>query len=172
MTESADAEYLAYVHARMATLRRWAWLLSGDQHQADDLVQETLTTVYSRWARVSRADNIDGYVHRVLVRKHLDECRRGWWRIGLFGDATPDRAVRDAPLEEGTVLRAALDRLAPRQRAVLVLRFLCDQSVTDVAHQLGCAEGTVKSQTKHGLTALRKILGDNQPGLINTGGAR
>ncbi|WP_306215242.1 SigE family RNA polymerase sigma factor [Actinoplanes sp. RD1] len=170
MTESTDAEYLAYVHGRMATLRRWAWLLCGDQHQADDLVQETLTTVYSRWHRVAQAGNIDGYVHRILVRTFLDERRRGWWRIGLFGDRVVDTAVLDTGSEERTMLRAALDRLTPRQRAVLVLRFLCDQSVADVAHQLGCAEGTVKSQTRHALAALRRILGPATPDMMSTGG--
>ncbi len=133
-------------------------------------MQETLTAVYSRWHRVAQADNIDGYVHRMLVRTFLDERRRGWWKIGLFGDRVVDSAVLDTGTEERTMLRAALDRLTPRQRAVLVLRFLCDQSVADVAHHLGCAEGTVKSQTKHALTALRRILGPATPDMTSTGG--
>ncbi|MFI5938149.1 SigE family RNA polymerase sigma factor [Actinoplanes sp. NPDC051494] len=171
MTESSDADYVAYAHGRTPALRRWAYLLCADVHQADDLVQETLTTVYSRWQKVSRADNIDGYVHRILVRTFLDERRRRWWKVGLFGDHTPERMTGDHGIEERTDLRTALSRLAPRQQAVLVLRFLCDQSVADVALQLGCSEGTVKSQTSHALAALRRILGDREPSL-NTGGSR
>ncbi len=56
----ADADYLAFVNGRIAALRRWAYLLCGDPHQADDLVQDTLTTVYAKWHRVSKADNLDG----------------------------------------------------------------------------------------------------------------
>jgi RNA polymerase sigma-70 factor (sigma-E family) len=137
--------------------------LCGDAHQADDLVQETLTTVYSRWARVSQADNVDAYVHRILVRTFINERRRGWWKVRLFGAAAPDEAQLSAGLEEREVLRAALSRLTSNQQAVLVLRFLCDRSVADVAMLLGCSEGTVKSQTSHALTAMRKILGSRQP---------
>ncbi|MDP9792647.1 RNA polymerase sigma-70 factor (sigma-E family) [Catenuloplanes nepalensis] len=165
MSDGTDADYLAYVHGRMATLRRWAYLLSGDTHQADDLVQETLTTVYSRWHRVSRADNIDGYVHRILVRTFLNERRRGWWKVRLFGDATPEQQSGSVNVEERQVLRAALTRITPSQQAVLVLRFLCDQSVADTAQALGVSEGTVKSQTKHALTAMRRILGERMPNL-------
>lgn len=165
MSDGTDAEYLAYVHGRMAALRRWAYLLSGDTHQADDLVQETLTTVYSRWHRVSRADNIDGYVHRILVRTFLNERRRGWWKVRLFGETTPERQSSSVNVEERQVLRAALARITPNQQAVLVLRFLCDQSVADTAQALGVSEGTVKSQTKHALTAMRRILGERMPSL-------
>ncbi|GAB7046923.1 SigE family RNA polymerase sigma factor [Catenuloplanes indicus] len=165
MSDDTDADYLAYVHGRMAALRRWAYLLSGDTHQADDLVQETLTTVYSRWHRVSRADNIDGYVHRILVRTFLNERRRGWWKVRLFGETAPDRQSDAADVEDRQLLRAALARITPNQQAVLVLRFLCDQSVADTAQVLGVSEGTVKSQTKHALTAMRRILGDRMPSL-------
>lgn len=169
MANGTDAEYLAYVHGRTTALRRTAYLLCGDEHQADDLVQETITKLYLRWSRISGMSNVDAYVHTMLVRLFLDEKRRGWWKIRL--GVPPDRPA-PAPthgVEERALLRAALAQVPARQQAVLVLRFLCDQSVADVARMLGCSEGTVKSQTAHGLTALRRILGDR---IHSLGGAR
>ncbi|MFI5844538.1 SigE family RNA polymerase sigma factor [Catenuloplanes sp. NPDC051500] len=157
---STDADYLAFVNGRMVALRRWAYLLTGDTHQADDLVQDTLTVLYAQWRRVSRAENIDAYAHRVLVRTFLNERRRGWWKVRFLGDVTPEQPGPAPAVEEREVLRDALRRLTARQQAVLVLRFLCDQSVADVANHLNVSEGTVKSQTSHALTALRKILGE------------
>ena len=160
MPDGSDAEYLAYVLGRTPALRRVAYLLCGDTHQADDLVQETITKLYARWPRTSRIENLDSYVHTMLVRAFLDDRRRGWWKVRLSA-VTLDPATTERPaLEDRTVLRAALARVPPRQQAVLVLRFLCDQPVADVARVLGCSEGTVKSQTAHGLAALRAALGD------------
>jgi RNA polymerase sigma-70 factor (sigma-E family) len=168
-SDGRHQEFLAYVRGRAASLRRSAYLLCGDTHQADDLVQETLTTVYSRWRQVSKADNVDAYVQRILVRTFINERRRGWWKVRLFGTSPIDPPAPGTSVEEREVLRAALSRLAPGQQAVLVLRYLCDLSVADVAQQLGCTEGTVKSQTSHALTALRKILGPAAPNLTLKG---
>jgi RNA polymerase sigma-70 factor (sigma-E family) len=170
MTNGSDAEYLAYVHGRTTGLRRTAYLLCGDEHHADDLVQETITKLYVRWSRISGVENIDAYVHTMLVRIFLDEKRQGWWKVRL--GAPPDRPApvhSGHGVEERAVLRAALSQVPPRQQAVLVLRFLCDQSIADVARVLSCSEGTVKSQTAHGLTALRRILGDR---IHSLGGTR
>src|SRR4051812_26703860 len=108
MSEGRQAEFLAYVRGRATALRRSAYLLCGDTHQADDLVQETLTTVYSRWARVSRADNIDAYVQRILLRTFINDRRRGWWKVLLFGASTPEVPTHGSGVEEREVLRAAL----------------------------------------------------------------
>jgi RNA polymerase sigma-70 factor (sigma-E family) len=158
MPDSSDAEYTAYVHGRIPALRRVAYLLSGDEYEADDLVQETVTKLYARWPRMAGVDNLDGYVHTMLVRTFLDERRRGWWKVRLFGGPPEPPPSRDGPSEDRTLLRTALAKVPPRQQAVLVLRFLCDRPVSDVARILGCSEGTVKSQTAHGLNALRKLL--------------
>jgi RNA polymerase sigma-70 factor (sigma-E family) len=155
-----DSDYLAYVHGRIPALRRVAYLLCGDSHEADDLVQETLTKLYARWARIAAVENVDGYVHTMLVRTFLDDRRRGWWKVRLFGSAPEPPPLEPGAPEDRTMVRAALAQVPPRQQAVLVLRYLCDQPVAKVARILGCSEGTVKSQTAHGLTHLRKILGD------------
>lgn len=169
MSEDRRSEFPAYVRGRTAALRRSAYLLCGDVHQADDLVQETLTLVYSRWERVSNADNVDAYVHRILVRTFINERRRGWWKVRLFGATAPEQPVAGAGLEDREVLRAALSGLTPKQQAVLVLRYLCDLSVAEVALRLSCSEGNVKSQTSHALTALRKILGPRAAVLTSRG---
>ena len=152
MEKESDAAYLAYVHGRLTALRRVAWLLSGDEHQADDLVQETITKLYAKWPRISAVENVEAYVHTMLVREFLDGRRRGWWKVRLFGSVT-------GPAEDPTAVRAALAKVPPHQQAVLVLRFLCDLPVAEVATILGCSEGTVQSRTAHGAAALRKILG-------------
>jgi RNA polymerase sigma-70 factor (sigma-E family) len=173
MSDRTDGGYLDYVAGRVVALRRMAYLLCGDPHQADDLVQETITKLYARWARVSQATNVDAYVQTMLVRAFLDDRRRGWWRVGLFA-ATPERlAPASPPVEEQATVRAALAQVPARQQAVLVLRFLCDLPVTEVAEILGCSPGTVKSQTSHGLDRMRRILGEPVPATpARNGGTR
>jgi RNA polymerase sigma-70 factor (sigma-E family) len=163
MPNGSDSEYVAYVDGRVTALRRTAYLLSGDPHEADDIVQETLTKLYARWPRMHAVDNVDAYVNTMLVRTFLDDRRRGWWKVSLLGHLPePDPGVTGSS-EDRPVIRAALAKLPPRQQAVLVLRYLCDQPVTEVARVLRCSEGTVKSQTSHGLTRLRKLLGASFP---------
>jgi RNA polymerase sigma-70 factor (sigma-E family) len=158
--QSWEQEYVDYVTARLPSLRRLGYLLCGDEHGADDLVQQTITALYVHWRRASAADNIDAYVRQMLVRAFLDEKRRPWSRVRLT-DAPPERPDQaDAGTEDRIVLQAALQQVPPRQRAVLVLRFLDDLSVSEVAALLHCSEGTVKSQTAHGLATLRRLLGD------------
>lgn len=163
-----DDEYVEYVTARLATLRRFAFLLCGDEHRADDLVQQTITKLYERWRRARSVDHLDQYVRTILLRVFLDERRRAWSsRVSLTG-TSPDRSAPDGPdLAERAVLRAALAKVPRRQQAVLVLRFLCDLPVDEVARLLGCSEGNVKSQTHHGLAKLRRLLGE--PGLAALG---
>ncbi len=158
MADDPEADYTAYVHGHITTLRRLAYHLSGDEHDAADLVQETITKLYVRWSRLRSVDNLDAYVHRMLVRVFLDSRRRGWLKV-LLGASPPERAAPPGPqVEEREVVRAALAQIPPRQRAVLVLRYLHDKPVVEVAVALGCSEGTVKSQAAHGLTALRRVL--------------
>ena len=172
MAYGSDSEFLAYVDGRGAALRRTAYLLCGDAHEADDIVQETLTKLYARWSRRRSVDNLDAYVNAMLVRNFVDGRRRGWWKVALTG-RLPDRpGVAEQPMEERSVVRAALAGLPPRQQAVLVLRFLCDRPVREVAELLNCSEGTVKSQTSVGLNQLRKLLGADASGLIAMRGAR
>jgi RNA polymerase sigma-70 factor (sigma-E family) len=159
MPTRADSEYLALVHGRVVGLRRTAYLLCGDAHQADDIVQETLTKLYTRWPKINHVENIDAYVNTMLVRVFLDERRRGWWKVALL-DWLPERVApsSSSSSDDRSVVRTALMELPPRQRAVVVLRYLCDLPVKEVAQHLGCSEGTVKSQCAHALDRLRTIF--------------
>jgi len=165
MRAEARQEYVEYVTARLPSLRRLAYLLCGDEHTADDLVQQTITKLYVRWRRIGGVEHVDQYVRTMLVRTFLDERRRPWSRVGLDGVPrdTPDPGSGVDHVADHVVLRAALARVPRRQQAVLVLRFLCDLPVEEVATILDCAPGTVKSQSARGLATLRRLLGAHQP---------
>lgn len=166
-----DAAFTEYVSARQAWLRRVAFLLCGDWHRADDLVQSAITKLYAHWHRASRADNLDGYARRTLVNTYLAEQRSGWakWTVlHRFGDGEstpgpePDAADLTGGTDLGLDLKSALARLPARQRAAVVLRFYCDLSIEQTAQVMGCSEGTVKSQSSRGLATLRNLLGPKQ----------
>jgi RNA polymerase sigma-70 factor (sigma-E family) len=159
MNPEHEREYVEYVTARTPHLRRLAYLLCGDGHRADDHVQQALVQLYVHWRRARAVEHLDRYVRKILVRVHLDERRRAWSSRVRLMDTPPDTPQPvGSEVEDRTVLRAALAQVPPRQRAVRVLRFLCDLPVDEVAEALGCSPGTVKSQTSHGLAALRRLL--------------
>ncbi|GAA2617211.1 SigE family RNA polymerase sigma factor [Dactylosporangium fulvum] len=159
MRPELEREYVEYFELRMPHLRRLAMALCGDFHRADDIVQTVATTLYTGWKKARAAENIDAYVRRAVINTFLSERRLRWARVILTAHLPDRAAVAEQPADERVVVRAALRRLPPRQQAVLVLRFLCDLPVAEVADLLGCAEGTVKSQTSDGLKALRGLLG-------------
>ena len=153
-----DAEFSEYVAGRRAQLRRTAYLLCGDAHRAEDLVQTTLMKVYVAWPRLSRDGNVDAFTRRVMVNAHIDDTRRAW-RRELPGVEEHDvRAVAEASPEDRDLLLTALAALPPRQRAAVVLRHYWGLSVQETANDLGCSTGTVKSQTSHALRRLEAAL--------------
>lgn len=147
-----------YVAARRAKLFRTACLLCGDSHRAEDIVQDTLARLYANWARVTRADNVDGYVRRILLNSHYSDRRRPWRRESA--STTPiDLSLEPgmAP-EDADAIWTAIRSLPPGQRKVVVLRHIWDLSVEETAADLGISTGTVKSQTRDALAALRRAL--------------
>ncbi|MFE7194284.1 SigE family RNA polymerase sigma factor [Kitasatospora sp. NPDC057541] len=158
--QTRDAEFTEYASARTPWLRKVAYLLCGDWHRADDLVQETVTKLYVRWGRMSKVENIDGYVRTVLVNTFLAEQRSPWgrWSARRREDTLPERAVSGPDLDVSVDLRTALTALPPRQRAAVVLRYYCDLTVEQTAAAMACSTGNVKSQTSRGLDALRRHL--------------
>ncbi|MEU1839555.1 SigE family RNA polymerase sigma factor [Micromonospora chersina] len=161
-----DAAFAAYFAARSDAMRGTAYLLCGDWHRAEDLVQSTFTKLYLAWNRASRHEVLDAYVRQILLRTFLDERRRGWWRRERVNAEAAERAVTAESPEERVVLLRALADVPPRQRAVLVLRYWEDLSVEETASLLQCTTGTVKSQAARGLDSLRRLLA---PTLAATG---
>jgi RNA polymerase sigma-70 factor (sigma-E family) len=158
-----EDEFRELYAARAPALRRTAFLLCGDWHQAEDLVQVAFAKLYASWKRV---DHPVSWLRQVLVRTWVDETRRPHRRERPTA-ALPDSAEHEgSSTEDRELLRAALAGVPPRQRACLVLRFFEDLSVTDTARALGCSENTVKSQTSRGLDALREVLRTDHPELV------
>ena len=154
-----DATFEAYFAARSDAMRGTAYLLCGDWHRAEDLVQQTFTKIYLAWRRIQRHEALDNYTRQTLVRTFLSERRRGWFRHESVESPALDRASPSAGLtDERLMLLEALMKVPPRQRAVLVLRYWADQSIEQTAELLGCSAGNVKSQAARGLATLRGVL--------------
>ncbi|GLZ41252.1 SigE family RNA polymerase sigma factor [Actinokineospora sp. NBRC 105648] len=154
MARARDTEFAEFFSARFDTYRRIAHALCGDWAEAEEIAQESFVKVYARWSKIRR-ETADAYLRTVVTRAFLDTRRRGRAREHSVPEV-PDTAVDgESDVPEQQVLRAALLGVPPGQRAVLVLRFVADLSVDDVASALGCSPGTVKSQTARGLVALR-----------------
>lgn len=154
--EEHPADFEDFVRKVYSPLYRKAWLLCGDRHESEDLVQEALFKIYRRWWTLQRREDLIGYAHTVLVRTFVSERRRLRWRFEQLWAQPPDSiAPADQATEDAVALSAALALLAPRQRAVVVLRFWEDLSVSQVAAILACSSGTVTSQTTRALRTLR-----------------
>ncbi len=161
-TSEREAEFTAYVAARRAHLRRTAFLLCGDWHAAEDLVQITLAKLYAAWPRLRDASP-EGYARQTLVRVHIDETRRPWRRetSALY---LPERAADERlSVEDRESLLTALAGLPSGQRRAVVLRYWLGLSVEETAQDLRCSIGTVKSQTSRAVARLREALEEVAP---------
>nr|BFE61866.1 SigE family RNA polymerase sigma factor [Dactylosporangium thailandense] len=152
----AQDSFDAYVSGRLAALSRLAYLLCGDRHTAEDLVQVTLIRVAARWERVIAGGDPDPYVRRAMVNQHVSLWRRRWRHARLTAEP-PEQAMPDGSDRVATALavQAALALLAPRQRTVLVLRYFEDLTEAATAEVMRCSVSTVKSQTRDALATLR-----------------
>jgi RNA polymerase sigma-70 factor (sigma-E family) len=148
--------FRSFVASRRGRLLRAAYLLTGDAGLAEDLVQTALFKTALRWRTVAAAGDPEPYVRRILYTEHVSAWRRRRVPEAL-GAEVPDAGARPDDAERRLVLRDALGRLTPRQRAVLVLRYYEDLTETQAAQVLGCAPGTVKSQARHALMRLRQL---------------
>lgn len=160
-TESYAESFTEFALAARAGLRRHAFLLCGDWHEAEDLVQDTLTNVYRRWPKASRHDEMDSYGHTALVRRFLSVHRQARWRREIPHPVPPDQpGTHDRTPEDRLSLLACMRRLPPRQRIVIVLRFWADLSIQQTAEAMGVSPGTIASQHHKALVTLRQNVAE------------
>jgi RNA polymerase sigma-70 factor (sigma-E family) len=153
-------EYDVFVRSRTPALLRSAYLLTGDQHLAEDLVQAALARTHRSWRRLYDTGNAEAYTRRVMY--HLQVA---WWRRSrvaeVLSETVSDRAGEESGFEDRAAVRAtlrlALMQLTASQRAVLVARFFEDRSAAETADLLGVSVGTVTSQTSRALHRLRVV---------------
>ncbi len=154
-----DADFSQFVHATWPSLYRTAYLLLGDRAEAEDLVQTSLAKTYASWGKVRDLSAAPGYARTTLVNTAASWFRKKSWRNERPTEALPETTHHPDPSDR-PALMDALAQLAPRQRAVVVLRYYDDFSVAQTATALRISEGTVKSQTSDALDRLRVLLGD------------
>jgi RNA polymerase sigma-70 factor (sigma-E family) len=167
-----DDEFAAFVAARYRALVRTGLLLAGDTGHAEDLAQSALIRTYLAWGRLREPGSAEAYARTVLVRLAL-RARRRRWNAEIATGEIGETAAGAARAASGTGhddlaldVRRALAVLPADQRAVLVLRYLDDQSEAETARLLGIPQGTVKSRSARGLASLR------QAGLLDREGDR
>lgn len=153
-----DAEFSEYMAARQPSLLRTAYLLTGDRHAAEDLVQTTLAKLYLAWDRVQRRELVDGYARRILVNEHTSL----WRRHETTTDRVPEASVSFTEPVGGRneALWRFVQSLPRKQRAVVVLRYYEELSEAETAEVLRISVGTVKSQASRALAAMRARVDD------------
>jgi RNA polymerase sigma-70 factor (sigma-E family) len=156
---STEEDFVEFVAARWTSLYRLAYLLTASPTAAEDLLQTTLEKSYVQWSRIGRMEFREAYVRRMLVNALVSNRRRAWMRE-VPSDSMPEVAggVIDVGVIDRSLLWPLVCALPVRQRAVIVLRYYEDLSEAQIADVLGCAPGTVKSQTSAAMKALRRAL--------------
>ncbi|MEV6299154.1 SigE family RNA polymerase sigma factor [Actinoplanes sp. NPDC051861] len=153
-TDTTDDGFTAFVAAGW---RRYLWtasVLTGDRHAGEELLQECLVKLYTRWRRVARDGDPHAYLRRMLVNGNVSRWRR-WLRERPMAE-TPDRSDgRSAPVEPHDALQRAVLRLPRQQRAVIVLRYFEDLTEKEAAAVLGCSVGAIKSTHSRAMAKLR-----------------
>jgi RNA polymerase sigma-70 factor (sigma-E family) len=163
-----DEDFVRFTSGCRARLFRTAFLLCGERHAAEDLLQQTLERSYVAWHRVSHADEPDAYVRRIMINEHARRFRRTLREALVTEVPEPRDSTGPDWADTRSALLSALAALPPRQRQAVVLRYWEDLSETQTAAAMGCSVGTVKSQAARGIARLR--IAPSLGGLINTGG--
>ncbi|MCD5309371.1 SigE family RNA polymerase sigma factor [Kineosporia babensis] len=169
MRQDLKDRFQVMAQRELPRLRRFALHVCGDVHQADDHVQGTLERMYVAWPKVHDIAYPGAYLRAILLRYELNERRRSWRREHCT-DQLPERGYESTSgADLGLDLARALSGLTTRQRAVVVLRYVEDRPVAEVARIMGTTPGTVKRQSSYAVARLRHILGEC---FEETGGGR
>lgn len=157
-------EFAEFVRQALPGLLRYGHMLTGNPHDAADLVQTVLERIGARWSTIARqtGDPV-AYARRAMVNAHVSRWRRTR-RESLLADLPDTPEVPRTDPFENEPLWEALRGLPPRQRAVLVLRYYEEKSEAEIAAVLGVSRGTVKSQTSKAMATLRGRLGTSVGG--------
>jgi RNA polymerase sigma-70 factor (sigma-E family) len=156
-----DAEFTEFLTARSSQLYRSAYLLTTSPHAAEDLLQTALVKTYAAWGRVRRADDPVAYVHGVLIKTFLSERRRrSSTELPTAEPVLVEDPGRTSDPTDRVALTTVLARLAPLDRAVVVLRFWEDRSVAQTAADLDLTEAAVKNRSLRSLRTLRELLAE------------
>jgi RNA polymerase sigma-70 factor (sigma-E family) len=162
--DAPESDFAEFVRGRSSALLRSAYLLTGDQHLAEDLVQETLARTHRAWPRLHADGNPEAYARKVMYHAQVSIWRRPKVAEVLPGEL-PDRGGADPAdaVARRVAVQRALLTLSPRQRAVVVLRYFEDQTEVEAAEMLGVSVSTVKTQTARALERLRAVVPDLAP---------
>jgi len=156
MGEDDLEEFRAFVMARSASMIRSAWLMTGSEATAQDLVQSALLTTWQRWSTLRDQKAAEAYTRGVVVTTYVSWRRRRAFHerpTQTVPDLAADDLVGRAELRHDVA--AALALLSPRQRAVIALRYLDQLTEAETAAALGCSIGTVKTQAARAIARLR-----------------
>ncbi len=158
MNARLDTEFREFMHARWPATVRLAYGLTGDLGHAEDVAQAAFARAYASWPRVKRSGDPDAYVRQIVINENRNRFRKRRVAEQLTDSVLIDVAWTDSTrdYDERSALIAALQRLGPRQRAVIVLRYWMDLSEHETATALNCSVGTVKSQASRALATLRQ----------------
>jgi RNA polymerase sigma-70 factor (sigma-E family) len=169
MRAQLDEEFRDFMHGRWPAMVRLAYALTGDQGHAEDVAQTAFARADASWPKVRRTGNPDAYVRRIVINENLNRFRKhrvaerltGTLPDSVAGALSGSLAAAGAvdatrQYDDRSALMAALQRLGPRQRAVIVLRYWMDLTEAEIAAALGCSVGTVKSQAARALATLRQ----------------
>jgi len=160
-TMSETPTFEEYAAAAWPRLYRYAYLLTGNHADAEDVAQQTLIKVHGAWSKVIGSDSPDAYVRRILTNTFLSSKRPKARGLELLTDAPPERGHGGWPGETETnlALWPHVKQLPPQQRAVIVLRYYEQLSEAEIADTLRCSRGNVKSTAHRALKALRSAIG-------------
>ncbi|MFE9255178.1 SigE family RNA polymerase sigma factor [Streptomyces sp. NPDC006879] len=157
-SQSAEAAFTAYVRERRSALYATAFHLTGDRHEAEDLLQSALFSTYRAWDRISDKAAVGGYLRRTMTNLHISAWRRR--KLNEYPTEELPETVSDTDAMRGTELRAvlwqALARLPETQRTMLVLRYYEGRTDPEIAEILDISVGTVKSSIWRSLRRLRE----------------
>ncbi len=165
MAGSWEGVATTLIEQRGAALTRYAWLLTGNQDDAADLVQDALVRTFGRVRNGFTISSAEAYVRRTILNGFLDTTRRRtlWRRVAHLQVQPPAQESAAPGTEMRLDLWRELDKLTPRERACVVLRYYEDLLVDDIAEQLGISAGAVKRYLSDGLGKLAVALGDGSP---------